>query len=134
MPAPKKRKAQDLDFQMAFYEETLKNNPNFVDCLIALGEIYTKKGLHKEGLKIDKRLACLRPENPIVHYNLACSHSLLGDVASSLEAMKRAITLGYDDFRFMGDDPDLANLRKDERFFQLMQSFKKREMDPENAK
>jgi len=114
--AVKKRQREDLNFQMSFYEELLVRRPGYVDALIALGEIYTRKGLYEKGLDVDRRLACLRPENPIVHYNLACSLSLLGYVVSSLEAIKRAVKLGYDDFQYMSRDPDLRNLRRDERF------------------
>ena len=102
----------------------LKNNPNFAQALIALGEIYTKKGLYDKGLNIDKRLLKLKPDSPIVHYNLACSLSLLGDISASFKAIKRAIDLGYDDFPFMHNDPDLSNLRSDERFLELIKKVK----------
>ncbi len=124
MPAPKGRKSEDLDFQMSFYEGVLKENPNFVEALIALGEIYTKKGMYDKGLKIDKKLSRLRPDNPIIHYNLACSLSLLGELSNSFKAIKQAIELGYNDFIFMNNDPDLANLRSDERFIELVKKVK----------
>jgi predicted Zn-dependent protease len=81
-----------------------------------LGEIYTKKGRYAEGLRVDKRLSKLRPQNPIVHYNLACSLSLLEDITSSFKALKRALELGYEDISFLNNDPDLLNLRRDKRF------------------
>ena len=124
MPVAKGRKIEDLDFQMVFYESILKENPAFVEALIALGEIYTKKGMYDKGLKIDKKLSKLRPDNPIVHYNLACSLSLLGELSNSFKAIKRAIDLGYNDFIFMNNDPDLANLRRDERFIELVKKVK----------
>ncbi|MFH0876990.1 MAG: hypothetical protein V1863_02025 [Candidatus Omnitrophota bacterium] len=127
MAQPKKAKAEDLDFQMAFYEAILKDNPDFVDALMALGEIYTKKGFYAKGLEVDKKLLRLRPENPIVHYNLACSLSLLGDVLSSFKAIKSAVSLGYDDFGFMERDPDLTNLRRSRRFEELMKELNARQ-------
>ncbi len=120
----RKRHREDLDFQMAFYEALLRRHPRYVDALIALGEIYTRKGFHEKGLAVDRRLAALRPDNPIVHYNLACSLSLLGDVSRSLEAIKRAVVLGYDDFQYMSRDPDLSNLRRDERFGQFVRQLR----------
>jgi len=132
MAQPKKNKSEDLDFQIAFYEGIIKNNPDFVQALIALGEIYTKKGMYDKGLNIDKRLLKLKPDSPIVHYNLACSLSLLGDVSASFKAIKRAIDLGYDDFPFMHNDPDLSNLRSDERFLELIKKVKS--VQSQNAK
>ncbi len=126
MAAPKKNNPEDIEFQMAFFEGILKKNPDYVDVLIVLGEIYTHKGLYAKGLEVDAKLARLRPENPIVHYNLACSLSLLGDLGSSFKAIKRAIQLGYKDFQYMASDPDLSNLRRDERFAQLLQDVRKK--------
>ena len=135
MPVPKKQKsALDLDFQMAFYEGILKENPDFVDALIALGEIYTKTGFYEKGLKVDRKLSKLRPDNPIIHYNFACSLSLMGDITNSFKAIKRAIALGYNDFGFMEKDPDLVNLRRDERFWGLIKDMRRNSLDTQNAK
>ncbi|HQP92192.1 MAG TPA: hypothetical protein PLU24_05905 [Candidatus Omnitrophota bacterium] len=134
MPAPKKNKAEDHEFQISFYEGILKTNPNFVEALIALGEIYTKRGCYNKGLAIDKKLSRLRPDNPVIHYNLACSLSLLGDVTGSFKAIKRAIDLGYDDFPFMHNDPDLSNLRQDERFNELMKKIQRSGLHSQDAK
>jgi len=133
MPA-KKRHPEDLDFQMAFYEALLRRRPRYVDALIVLGEIYTRKGLYGKGLEVDRRLSRLRPDNPVVHYNLACSLSLLGDVASSLEAIKRAVHLGYDDFQYMSRDPDLSNLRRDERFGEFVRQMDQRTVRVRHAR
>lgn len=124
-PIPRKNKSEDLDFQMAFYEGILKENPDFVDALIVLGEVYTKKGRYEEGLRVDKRLSKLRPQNPIVHYNLACSLSLLGDITNSFKAIKRAVELGYGDIVFLNNDPDLQNLRTDKRFEEFIKKIEK---------
>lgn len=114
-----KNKQEDLDFQIEFYEGILREKPNFVEALVVLGEIYTRKGLYKRGLKVDKRLVELKPDNPIIHYNLACSFSLLGEIGDAFRALRKAIRLGYDDFGFMNKDPDLENLRGDRRFREL---------------
>ena len=109
-------KVQDLDFEIKFYENILKTRPNFTEVLIALVDAYTKNKLYEEGLAIDERLSRLKPEDPIVFYNLACSYSLTERIDFSLRALKRAMRLGYDDFNYMNKDPDLENLRKDERY------------------
>lgn len=125
MAALRKPKAEDLDFQMAFYEGIVKDNPDFAEALIALGEIYTKKGFYEKGLKIDKKLIKLRPDSSIAHYNLACSLSLMSDLTCSFNALKRAIELGYDDVIFMNGDPDLSNLRGHGRFKELVKMIQK---------
>jgi hypothetical protein len=60
---------------------------------------------------VDQRLAKLCPNAPMVQYNLACSFSLLNKLPEALVALKSAIDLGFSDFGWLSQDPDLANLR-----------------------
>lgn len=111
---------EDLDFQIQFYENLLKEHPDFVDALTALGDAYTKTGRYEQGLKIDLRLSRLKPDDPVVHYNVACSYSLLKMSDSCLGALEKAIQLGYREFEFMEKDPDLEFIRSDPRYRELL--------------
>lgn len=108
------------DFETSFFERLVKNNPDFVDALIPLAEVYTRRGMFEKGLKIDKKLARLKKDDPIVHYNLACSLALVGEKEKALSALKRSIQLGYHDFEHMKKDADLKSLHEDLRFKSLM--------------
>lgn len=112
---PSNRRKED-NFEIKFYEGILKDNPDFVECLAALGDLYTKKGFYEKGLKVDLRLAKLKPEDPVVLYNLACSYSLVKDLDKAFVMIKKAVKYGYNDFRHMKKDHDLDNLRSDKRF------------------
>jgi tetratricopeptide (TPR) repeat protein len=109
-----------LDFEVEFFDAILKRYPDFVDVLRVQGNNLTLKGRYADGLQIDKRLVHLRPRDALAHYNLACSFSLLkkGDLA--LKTLRRAIDLGYRDFRYMREDRDLDHIRSDPRFKQLL--------------
>ncbi len=117
---------KNMDFEISFYEKIISFSPNFTEALIALGDLYTKKGLYLKGLTIDQKLASLCPDDPIVLYNLGCSYSLLNEVDKALLVIKEAIKIGYDDFEFLSKDEDLGNLQKDERFVQYFLSLKKK--------
>ncbi|MFH1460658.1 MAG: hypothetical protein ABIG64_09870 [Candidatus Omnitrophota bacterium] len=119
-------KNSKIRFEIEFYEKLLHNNPDFLDVLVPLAEAYTKAGNYKKGVKLDEHLACLKPEDAIVHYNLACSYSLLGRLEEAFSVLKKAINLGYDDFKYMDQDPDLINLRNDERYSKMISDFVKR--------
>ena len=118
-----KRNREDIEFEMKFYEAILKTTPNFIEALVVLGDLYTKMGRHLQGLGMDQRLVKLRPDDPSVLYNLACSYSLLNNLDESLAIIKTAIRFGYDDFEFMQYDEDLANLRRDTRFQRFLSSI-----------
>lgn len=113
--APKApRKKDDIEFEIGFYENILKGTPNFIEALSAIGDLYTRAGHWQKGLDVDLKLATLRPDDPIVFYNLACSYALLNQTRLALNALVKSIELGYDDFAYLKTDTDLDNLLKDE--------------------
>ena len=107
---------EDLEFEIQFFEGVTKRDKDFTEALQILGDAYTKTGQWEKGLRIDKRLARLCPDNPLVFYNLACSYSLLSQLDEAFAALHKALKLGYQDTKWLSKDPDLENLRKDSRF------------------
>ncbi|MDD5584980.1 MAG: hypothetical protein PHV55_07995 [Candidatus Omnitrophica bacterium] len=114
MKAKKTSKRKDLEIR--FYENLIKERPNFIQALVSLGNAYTSKGFYQEGLEVDKKLAKMKPEDPIIHYNLACSLSLLGEIEEAYKELKKAVLLGYDEFSYILEDPDLENVRQHPSF------------------
>jgi len=103
-------------WEITFYEDILKRHPDYVEVLSLLGALYTGNKMYAEGLKVDERLATLKEDDPIVHYNLACSYSLLNQPNRAFEALERAIAQGYRDADHMDKDGDLDNVRGDPRY------------------
>lgn len=114
-----------LDFELEFFGRLLERHPDFVDVLRVQGNNLTLKGRFAEGLQIDKRLVGLRPHDPLAHYNLACSYALLKKPEQALKVLRRAVELGYRDFRYMREDRDLDSIRHDPRFRQLLREYDK---------
>src|SRR6185503_15617320 len=107
---------RDLDIEIGFIEGVVQRDPQYLEALQILGDDYTRRGKFENGLKIDEELAKLRPDDPTVLYNLACSYALLGQFEDAVAALWRAMDQGYDDFRWLMKDPDLKKLRADRRF------------------
>jgi tetratricopeptide (TPR) repeat protein len=103
---------RDLDVKIDFMEGVVKRDPGYVEALQILGDDYTRRGKFVAGLKVDEQLSQLRPEDPVVQYNLACSYSLTGNFNQAAASLEKAIDLGYRDFKWLGQDPDLAGLRE----------------------
>jgi len=110
---------RDLPFEVSLYAAVVASDPTNVEALMALGEAHTRTGDYVQGLDVDQRLSRLRPEDPVVHYNLACSLSLLGRREAALSTLERAVTLGYTDLVHLDKDPDLEAVRQDPRFAAL---------------
>src|SRR4051794_26802401 len=115
-----------LDFELDFFGGVLAQHADYVDVLRVMGNLLTLKGRFAEGLTVDKRLVRLRPNDALAHYNLACSFALLKRPDQSIKTLRRAIELGYRDFRYMREDHDLDSVRHDPRFRQLMREYENR--------
>jgi len=115
-----------LDFEIDFFSRILEQHADFVDVLRVQGNNLTLKGRYAEGLQIDKRLIELRPADPLAHYNLACSYALLKRPEHAIKTLRRAVELGYRDFRYMREDHDLDAIRHDPRFRQLLRDYENR--------
>jgi tetratricopeptide (TPR) repeat protein len=117
---------RDLDIEIGFIEGVVQRDPHYVEALQVLGDDYTRRGRFERGLKIDEKLARLRPDDPTVHYNLACSYALTGQFDAAVSALREAMDQGYRDFKWMMKDPDLKKLRADQRFKEVRELVQKR--------
>lgn len=97
--------------------------PRNVPALAELAHVLTRLGRFEDGLRIDRRLVELEPNNPTIHYNLACSLCLLERPDEALDALEIAAELGYDDPVHLLEDEDLASLRSDPRFVELVRKL-----------
>jgi hypothetical protein len=112
-----------VDFELDFFTRILASAPEFHEVLRAQASNMTIKGRLQEGLVVDKKLVSLRPSDPTAHYNLACRYALLKQPDLALVTLRKAVELGYRDFRYMQEDHDLDSIRKDPRFRQLLREF-----------
>jgi tetratricopeptide (TPR) repeat protein len=102
---------RELDIKIGFMEGVVRRDPGYVEALQVLGDDYTKRGRYVAGLKVDEQLSHLRPDDPLVQYNLACSYSLTGNFNQAAAALGKALDLGFHDLKWVAKDPDLAALR-----------------------
>jgi Flp pilus assembly protein TadD len=114
-----RRQQRDLDIEIKFLEGLIRRDPDYADALQLLGLDYTQRGCYTLSLRIDRRLARLRPDDPTVLYNLACSCSRNGRIKEAATSLIKAIHCGFDDMRILLRDPDLENLRDHPLFLQV---------------
>ncbi len=128
LKTPEFQKTDD-EFTIWFLEGVLDKYPAYVECLVYLGNAYTATGLYEKGLEVDLRLEKLRPEDSLVYYNLACSYSLMGMLSESLDALEKAVDMGYDDLEHLTGDNDLDGVKDEDGYkaliFKLKKSLKK---------
>ena len=107
-------------FDIAFLEAIQLREPAETRVLEMLAGLYTRAGRIDDGLALDRQLVSLEPDNATHHYNLACSLALKHRADEALATLEEAIRLGYEDFKWMREDPDLTVLRSHPGFVNLL--------------
>lgn len=111
------------EFELVFFNNILKRHPNWLEVLRVHAQNLAERKLYLASLEVDRRIITLCPTDSLAHYNLACVYSLLRQPDSAIQTLRKAIELGYRDFRYMHQDRDLDSIRKDPRFRQLLREF-----------
>ncbi len=119
-----RQKNHDPEFEMRFFESVLRRNAGYTEVVEILGGLYTKHGRIADGLRMDRKLVKLQPANATAHYNLACSLALSRRKADALRSLRHAVALGYRDFDWMQQDPDLEDLKNHPDFVALLEQLK----------
>ena len=110
-PEYQRLEQQALDIEISFLEGLVRRDPNYIEALQILGDLYTRRGRFEDGLHTDQKLAELHPSDALVFYNLACSYSLTNQPDNAFAALRKALAMGYDDWKWLTEDPDLENLQ-----------------------
>lgn len=119
-----KEKSPDPEFEIRFFESILRRDAGYVQVVEILGGLYTRQGRIADGLRMDRKLVRLQPHNATARYNLACSLALSKRKTDALRALGEAVKLGYSDFDWMQQDPDLEPLKEHPLFLQLLETLK----------
>lgn len=115
-----------VDFELDFFGHILSRHPEFFEGLRVHASNLAQKKRFNESLQMERRIIQMRPGDALAHYNLACSYALLDQSELALGTLRKALELGYRDFRFIHQDHDLDSVRKDPRFRKLIREFEKR--------
>jgi Flp pilus assembly protein TadD len=117
------RELTQVDFELDFYGRILERHPLFFEALRAHASNLAARGRYAESMQVERRIIQIRPADALAHYNLACSYALLRQPDLALVTLRRALELGYHDFRYIRQDRDLDGIRRDPRFKRLIREF-----------
>jgi len=81
---------------------------------------------YREAAEMALRLAEILPDNPTVHYNLACVMARLHRIDDACDAFEQAIELGWRNVTHTRFDSDLHSIRSMPRFVQAMRTLNER--------
>ncbi|HKB71523.1 MAG TPA: protein kinase [Thermoanaerobaculia bacterium] len=84
-----------------------------------LANFYSQIGRADDAIREMQFAITLRPTDPTMHYNTACTYCSLGRKSEAIEALKQAWKFGYRDSVWVRRDPDLNSLHGDPDFEKL---------------
>lgn len=96
-----------------------------------LADVLLQLGRTSEVIALDQRLIELRPTDPDVRYNLACSLALVRQYERAANELYHAIELGFRDVESLNSDPDLAGLRAHPAFGKVRACLSRLKARPE---
>ncbi len=83
---------------------------------IALGQAERFDDAKREAAKALE----LNPTDPLMYYNAACFYSRIHEKTLAVEALKNAVSSGYENFDWAKRDSDLDNIREEPGYLELM--------------
>jgi tetratricopeptide (TPR) repeat protein len=88
------------------------------------GRVDEARQYFEEALAIRKRLSAGEPDNSKHPYEIACIQALMGEAALALQALTRAVDLGWVDADHAAEDSDLSCLRELPDFAALLRRMR----------
>jgi len=76
-----------------YFQESLKQNAQFIDAFQGLGRTYMAMGKGAEAVKVIEKAVKLSPATQLLYFDLAQAHSLCGDDQKALRAYQKVIEL-----------------------------------------
>jgi hypothetical protein len=100
--------------------DALRRFPTRGEVLHWIGHEAFAAGNPSRGETLVRAAAELGPADADHWYDLACARALQGDRDGALDYLRRAIDSGYRNWAWIEQDPDLAGVRADRRFAELL--------------
>ena len=118
--------AKEYPEAAAAYREYVAAHPDDSTAWLRLGLSQAHVGNASDADASLRRAIALGADGPTDRYNVACGYALLGRADDALAELSRAIDAGFDHPELLERDPDLASVRDDPRFRELVERAKAR--------
>lgn len=123
---------KDGDYELAedLLSQWIMTHPtdgNLAQAHRSRGYCRLKLGMNAQAIPDYERLAELSPKNrSLAYYNLTCAYALQGENQPALQYLDKSLEEGFKDIKLMDTDPDLNNIRGEQRFQELRKELAKK--------
>lgn len=109
---------------IAAFEQVLQIDPSNATARQNLENANRSNGIiqeREERFAQARKEVAAKPDDPRAAYSLGRLHASFDEKDQAIEWIAKALELGFDDFKFLKDDPALVGLRDDPRFTELLE-------------
>ena len=117
--AKKEARSNILQRAMQAFETHLREVPEDARARSLLAAYFAETGRTEDAKREAKMAMTLRPNEPLILYNAACTFCALKEKGEALDALGKAWRVGYRDSDWVWRDPDLAILHDEPEFARL---------------
>jgi tetratricopeptide (TPR) repeat protein len=110
------------DRQLQAMERHLERVPEDVRARILCAAVYAGIGREADAIRSLEMAVALRPNDPNIHYNAACTYGILNRKTEALALLRKAKDSGFATMEWAARDPDLVCLYDEPEFQQLVGS------------
>lgn len=118
-------KAGRYDQAQREFQRALAYNPRYLPAHFHLGITYVNTRDYKLSIREFKKVIALDPTESAAYYNIACCYSLMGEVDTANEWLRRSLEKGFHDYAHMDGDTDLCNIRQSPAYQELREQARK---------
>ncbi|MEJ2108321.1 MAG: tetratricopeptide repeat protein [Acidobacteriota bacterium] len=97
-----------------------KKSAESADQLYALGVLEHNKAHYDKAISYYQESLKNNPESDYIYYSIAASHAMKGDLADSLDHLRKAIDLNEDSRIYARNDDDFSVFEENEEFAELV--------------
>jgi tetratricopeptide (TPR) repeat protein len=115
---------ENIENAITEFTNATNKDPNYAEAYSGRAGAYMMQKKYNKALDDLKKAKDLKPDSASIRYNLACVHSLMGNVDYGLDELDAALTKGFNDYDSLRKDPDLNNLRKHKEWRPILEKHK----------
>ncbi len=116
--AEKNRKAR-VESAVQGLEKKHEARPGDLEVLNKLAVYYSLLGMNDKALSCLREVIRVKPASPDAYYNVACIHAKENRVEESVQSLKQAIGLGFNNWQLLKTDRDLNSVRTTDYYLSL---------------
>jgi tetratricopeptide (TPR) repeat protein len=117
-------KSRDYENAIKEFSLAIEKYPNYAVAYSNRGVAYMQQKKFNKAMDDLLKASEIDPSNKDIHYNFTSLYSLQNQLDRALDSLDKALSLGFNDYDALRNDPDLANLRKHPEFRKILEKHK----------